>query len=248
MNLRRSVPVLVLPLVLACTGGGDSAAEEEAAGESMGSEPAAEAGGEMLSAPFPGSMPDGWMLRLDSPDRSEEEFRRRIVGDELRIETGPRGILYRPADAVSEGPYTVTATFTEYEAPPGHREAYGLIFGGSGLRADSIRYSYFLVRADGRYLVKRRAGGETATVVDWTQHPAVNAHVEGEEAHETGLANTLSVRISGESVTFSVNGTEVATVPASELDTHGVAGLRVNHRLNVGVSGFRVTRPEAGAG
>jgi hypothetical protein len=39
-------------------------------------------------------------------------------------------------------------------------------------------------------------------------------------------------------VHFLINGTEVTTVPAADIDTNGVAGVRVNHNLNVMVNGW----------
>lgn len=47
--------------------------------------------------------------------------------------------------------------------------------------------------------------------------------------------NTLAVEVGGEQMRFLVNGTEVATQPASTVDTDGIAGLRVTHFLNVHV-------------
>ena len=41
-----------------------------------------------------------------------------------------------------------------------------------------------------------------------------------------------------EKVRFLVNGTEVASQSSADLDTNGIAGLRVNHNLNVNIENF----------
>src|SRR6266851_4294789 len=51
----------------------------------------------------------------------------------------------------------VVATFTQTKAPR-HPEGYGLLFGGRDLAGAAQRYTYFLVRGDGTFLVKRRNG------------------------------------------------------------------------------------------
>jgi len=42
-----------------------------------------------------------------------------------------------------------------------------------------------------------------------------------------------------------VNGKEVASRPASQVDTNGMAGLRVNNNLDVQVAGFTLERMAA---
>ncbi|MGH7507746.1 MAG: hypothetical protein ACRELX_18985, partial [Longimicrobiales bacterium] len=97
---------------------------------------------------------------------------------------------------------------------------------------------YFLVRADGSYLIKQRAGEETSNVTDsWTESAAVNASTGGGE-----VTNALEVRVTGDQVHFLVNDQEVEVVPVSEIDAYGIAGVRINHNLNVRVSDFAVNR------
>src|SRR5437868_2389736 len=54
------------------------------------------------------------------------------------------------------------------------------------------------------------------------------------------MSNTLAVEVGREKVRFLVNGTEVASADPSKVDAAGIAGLRVNHNLNVHVEGFTV--------
>jgi hypothetical protein len=98
---------------------------------------------------------------------------------------------------------------------------------------------YFVVRGDGKYLVKHRANAtEVHTLVDWTASPALKA------AGADGKAsNALEIRVAADSVRFVANGTPVAAVSRQEAGAmSGVAGLRVNHNLDVHVDSFAVAK------
>jgi hypothetical protein len=185
-------------------------------------------------------LPAGYELRLDRPTDNAADFRVAGMGGGWHIETGPRAVLYDAAsNTVEAGDYTVSASFTEIGAPPNHREALGLIFGGQNLQAPNYTYSYFVVRASGEYLIKKRVGEETEEVTaGWVASEAVNAATpDGAD-----VTNVLQVRVAGDQVHFSINGTEVATMPAADLDVYGVAGIRMNHNLNVMVNDWTLTR------
>lgn len=235
MARRPMVALLAALAVGACAEAGDDELDvmqetPAPAAEVTGDDPDVAPAGE---AP---ALPAGYELRLDQADASAPEYHVESADGALRVETGPAGVLYRADDVVESGDYTVSATFTQIAAPAGHREAFGLIFGGQDLQGEAQAYSYFVVRADGSYLIKRRDGSETSDVTEgWVQSDAVNAAPEGGD-----VTNELAVAVEGEQVRFSVNGTEVATTPASELETHGIAGVRVNHNLNVRVEDFRI--------
>ncbi len=119
------------------------------------------------------------------------------------------------------------------------QEGYGLVFGGESLAEDEARqhYSYFLVRGDGTYLIKRRDGPSTSVVRDWTHHAAVPRDTE-----EGGQPVTLAVHVTSTEVRLDVNEQQVATIPAAELRTSGQVGLRVAHDVRLTISNFRVTR------
>ena len=110
----------------------------------------------------PGSgPPEGYALRLDRANRSPSDFLATQREAGLQVHTGPAGILFRPDDLVESGDYSVSARFTEIGAPMGHREGFGLFVGGSDLEGEGHRYTYFLVRGDGRFVIKRRDGRTT---------------------------------------------------------------------------------------
>ena len=181
----------------------------------------------------PGSLPSGWKGRLDSNDKSLAGVKAMQMGGGVHFMTGPAGIYYKPVDTAT-GAYEAHATFTQM-APADHPEAYGLFIGGSDLEGAGQKYTYFIVRQDGKYMIKRRAGADTPTVMDWTDSAAIK------KADGSGkMSNTLSIEVGKEKVRFLVNGTEVTSVDAAKVDATGTPGLRVNHNLNLHVEGFAV--------
>jgi hypothetical protein len=179
-----------------------------------------------------GTLPTGWKARIDgsAPIAGVKVM---PMGGGIHFMTGPAGIYYKPADKAA-GAYTATATFTQME-PAAHPEAYGIIIGGSGLEGAAQKYTYFVIRQDGKYLIKRRAGADTPTVIDWTGNAAIK------KADASGkMTNTLAIDVGKDTVRFLVNGTEVTATEPGKVDTDGVAGLRINHNLNVHVEGFGV--------
>ena len=169
----------------------------------------------------------GWEAREDRDRDISEGLSFAAMGTGVHANTvRGAGIFWRPADTHT-GNYTIGATFTQME-PSNHPNAVGLFFGGADLSGDGQRYSYFVIREDGQFLIKQRAGDQTPDVVRWTSHAAINT------LNASGRAkNTLSVDVGADQVRFLVNGTEVATQPRSAVDTEGISGLRVNHFLNV---------------
>ena len=179
-----------------------------------------------------GTLPSGWKGRVDGT-ATLAGVKMMPMGGGVHFMTGPAGIYYKPADKAS-GTYEARATFTQME-PAAHPEAYGLIIGGSDLEGAGQKYTYFLIRQDGKFMIKRRAGASTPTIADWTDNAAVK------KADSSGkMSNTLAIDVGRDKVRFLVNGTEVSTADAAQVDTAGIAGLRINHNLNVHVEGFTV--------
>ena len=183
-----------------------------------------------------GSLPAGWHAHTD---RNAPLANVKVVamGNGYHTTLGPAVILWRDADTAS-GSYHIVATFTQTKAPR-HPEGYGLLFGGRNLVTTTQRYTYFLVRGDGTFLVKRRNGDSTSFVTpDWTPNPAV---VKADSA--TGAAtNELGVAFKGDSVRFLVNGKDVYVTKAVNVDAAGLVGYRVNHNLDVHVTALEVHR------
>ncbi len=180
-----------------------------------------------------GTLPSGWKGRLDSGDKTLAGVNAMQMGGGIHFQTGPAGIYYKPADKMA-GAYEAHATFTQME-PAAHPEAYGLIIGGADLDGAGQKYTYFIVRQDGKFMIKRRAGAATPTVADWTDNAAIK-----KPDNAGKMTNTLAIDVGKDTVRFLVNGTEVTSVDAAKVDATGIAGLRVNHNLNLHVEGFAV--------
>jgi hypothetical protein len=215
-SIARALLLLVLTL--------PAMAQVQAAAQSHGADPE-------------GRLPGGWQARLDRANASMSNVMFHRMGDAIHVRLGPSGIFYDP-NQVGTGGFTARARFSQVE-PTRHPEAYGLFVGGQNLRAPDQDYLYFLIRQDGRYLIKHRAGAETHTLVEWTEHPAVIALGSG----VTSASNVLSIAAGPQRVRFLVNDVEVAALDnAAHRNTDGVVGLRINHNLEVRVEGFRVDR------
>ena len=152
------------------------------------------------------------------------------------VTTGPAAIFYHPA-STAEGAFRAEAKIHLFD-PEGRNEAFGLFFGGRDLDGEAITYDYFVIRNSGEFLVKRRAGAETTELVPWTPHAAIATF--GEDA-EVSVPNTLTVEAGPEEVVFRINGEEATRLPRADVQTDGVVGLRINHRLNVHVEDLSVS-------
>ena len=179
----------------------------------------------------------GWTARFDRAEAKPAQVSFTRMGKGYHVTAGPAAVYYN-AKQTASGNYTVRGSFTQMKAPT-HPEAYGLFSGGQSLTGAAPSYVYFVVRGDGKYLVKHRANAtEVHTLVDWTASPALKA------AGTDGKAsNALEIRVAADSVRFVANGTPVAAVSRQEVGgMNGVAGLRVNHNLDVHVDDFAVAK------
>jgi hypothetical protein len=183
-------------------------------------------------------LPEGWQIRADRPgqDLSQVSFVDMPPG--WHVTTGPAVILWNPATRAS-GDFRVEMEVFLFD-PEGRREAFGVFVGGADLAGDGQRYTYFLVRDGGEFILKQREGGEAPTLVPWTAHEAIRGFAQRAEG-DSSVRNVLAVEADGDEVRFSVNGREVASLPREGLALDGVVGLRVNHRLNLHVSRLEVT-------
>lgn len=182
-----------------------------------------------------GVLPAGWKARLDRADSDMSNVHFNAMSGGYHAILGPAALFYRPADQ-ARGSYTVEARFNQRKAPQ-HPEAYGVFIGGRGLEGAAQEYFYFLVRGDGKFAVKHRAGSEVHDIQDWTEHAAIR------KQNAAGVAsNLVSVRVADTGVSLVVNGTRVAQFPRTAMTvagTNGVHGLRINHNLDVLVDQYR---------
>lgn len=190
------------------------------------------------------AVPAHWQVSLDDPSKAlnvhaEGDSTSGIYFVNMKpgwhIRTGPAAIFSHPSLSGS-GSFKAETAIHLFD--PGQRkESFGLFFGAQNLDTDQISYDYFLIRQGGEFLIKRRSGEETTTIVPWTPHEAIMSFTDKSVASEL---NTLSVEVGQDSVFFSVNEVRVAGLASGELETEGLVGLRVNHALDLHISDISV--------
>jgi hypothetical protein len=184
-----------------------------------------------------GALPAGWSVR-SKDDAGTANVKVVAMGKGLHVTLGPAIILYRDNTA-GTGPFHTLATFTQTKDTK-HPEGYGLFYGGQALDGKGEKYTYFLVRQDGTYLVKRRAGEKTTEITKgWVASPAV--HKTDAKGTATNLLE-IDHKRDPSKVVFMVNGEPVYTLDAKATDDNGVVGIRVNHNLDLHIDGFDVHR------
>lgn len=179
--------------------------------------------------------PAGWNVRLDRANANRAQVAFTNMGPGMHVTSGPAAIFWNASNAKS-GAYSAEVTFTQMKAPT-HAEAYGLIWGANDLEGEGQNYMYFVIRGDGKYLVRHRAGAATHDVQAWTEHAAIAK--QGADGKQT---NTLRVEVTASSSKLYANGQLIKEIPRTGMTaiTDGVVGLRVNHNLDVHIAGFSV--------
>ncbi len=189
--------------------------------------------------PAPGAVKKSgeWNIRYDRPGTPDSSLTIAAQAPGFHVTTNGRGsaIAWRDNQAAT-GSFRADLDLLLFPVAGSHAEAVGMILGGANLAADNQSYLYFLVRKDGMFAIKHRAGNEVHTVVDWTANAAV-ARQEG----STNATERLSVEARRDSVIFSVNNQRVHAQARANTPVDGIVGLRVNHGLVVHVTRLAVT-------
>jgi hypothetical protein len=192
-----------------------------------------------------GALPPNWTLRFDPPSaagpggKSPSEIRFETAGSGFHVVSGPAAIYYNTKD-VGSGEFAVTATFAQ-QKDLGH-EVAGLFIGGSNLQESSQDYVYFVVRPqDGTAMISHRAGNAAPKAL---KPFFSNAAINKQDA--TGRAtNALLIHVAKDTVHFVANGQLVAAIAKSDLGggkTDGLVGLRVNHNMDLQISGYKLSK------
>ena len=188
-----------------------------------------------------GAQTAGWKVRADKSTSAADPdgagaIKFTPIADGFHAVNPQAAVYWHPKNSAS-GAYTLKGTFTLNE-PSSHPNYYGLVFGGSSLDGADQNYSYFVVAQNGMFLVKRRIGdAKTEDVVAKTANAAIK------QPDSTGKStNALEVRVTADKIDYVVNGTVVHSGPRSGITTDGTWGIRVNHQLNVGISGLSVAK------
>ena len=182
-----------------------------------------------------GTLPPGWNAKLDKATASLADVKFAAMGTGWHFTTGPAVIVWRDADNMG-GPFHAVASFTQTKAPT-HPEAFGLFIAGKDLKGTGTSYTYFIVRGDGKFLVKKMSGTTATNVSEgWTANDAIT--MQDATGKQT---NRIEVSVGKDGkVSWMVNGKAVYSMTAAPGDLTGIVGLRVNHNLDVHVEGFGV--------
>ena len=187
-----------------------------------------------------GKLPAGWNARFDEAGKRLTEVDVRQAGTALAFRSGPAAIYWNTKD-VATGTYTVSAIFEQKKSMM--HEAYGLFIGGQNLSDPTQNYLYFVIKPqDGTMIINHRKGNaRPRAIVASTPSDAINKDAAG-----TGAAtNAIAIRVSRDSLHFYIHGKEVRTFAKSAVGgapTEGLAGLRINHNLDIEVRDFGIKR------
>jgi hypothetical protein len=183
-----------------------------------------------------GKLPAGWHARLDDSKASISDMKFHKVGNALHFMTGPATIVWNNANRAA-GSFIVSGDFEQMKLPA-HPEAFGIVFAGENLDKDNQSYLYFLVRHDGKFTIRHRAGADVHGIVEWSSTPAVAK--PDASGHSV---NRLSIDAGADMIRYMINGRQVAAFPRDKpMGANGLVGVRVNHNLDVHVNNFKVTR------
>lgn len=197
-----------------------------------------------LAVPAFAQAPEGLKVRVDRSTNAQDpddtpELKVMAMGKGFHVVGGPAGTFWDPKNTAS-GNYTVRATFNLME-PSNHTNYYGIIIGGTDLEGPNQSYTYFIVAQNGQFQIRTRTGDKVESVHPAGRGGSAHAAVQQPGGNKQST-NVLEVRVAGDTVSYVVNNQVVHTTPRSAVKTDGIAGVRVNHMLNVHVDGFTVTK------
>lgn len=182
-----------------------------------------------------GPLPAGWKSRLDSPTMKVVPGAVKEEKNALTFSTGASAGIYWKDGMKAEKDFILGASFSQLKTSE-HSEAYGLFIGGQDLEKDTQRYLYFLIRQDGKFSIRVRNAAATKPIVDWREAASMK------EPKGVKTSNTLQIRAVGTAVHFLVNEKQVYSMPRAQAGD-GIAGLRINHNLDVQVSQLDLKKP-----
>jgi hypothetical protein len=191
-------------------------------------------------APLAAQGTAGWKLRVDRSTSASDpdgagEVKFMAMGSGFHAVNPQAAVFWKPGENAT-GTYSLKGQFTLLK-PSGHTNYYGLVFGASNLEGPQQTYMYFMVAQDGTWLIKRRVGDATEDVAMMSSPAVRKPGANGQSV------NLLEVRVTADTIVYSVNGTTVHTTPKAGLtaSTDGEYGFRINHRLEVQVDDFELS-------
>lgn len=191
-------------------------------------------------------VPQDWSARLDAPQRAVTgqevaagEWRYVAMPPGWHVTTTEQGVVLLPRNRSVSGRWAIEAELFLFPNPG--EASFGILLepATSGSNAGQLR---FLMRRDGQAGVLSVSGARDSLLVPWRADTAVRAHPGAGV-----IRYTLRVSHEPGSLTFAINGREVAALPAGEPGRQLVPGLRVGPGLNLHVSRFDLVTPLAPA-
>ena len=192
----------------------------------------------------------GWQGMVDPTEsgQSVSDAKLEMQGKDLHVVTGPAIAYWNPANTAS-GDYTVKATFTEakYMNLNDHPHPYGIVIGGNDMGTPQASYLYCAAYGNGTFIV--RGFGPATFAPGGNRRPQANEAVHKAAAKDQPVTQEIEMSVKGDNVTCSINGTQVASYPKSELvgagklkSTDGVYGIRFAHNTEGTVSGLSLSK------
>ncbi len=173
-----------------------------------------------------GEIAKGFEIRFDKAESKRESIRLATTEKGFMAQGGPNAIYWNPANKTS-GRYSLSVEVQHLDSHL-HPHGAGLVFGGAKLADPAQVYTYFLVRGDGKFLIKKRDGENTAEITSWSDNDAVKPE------DDKGVAkNKLGVEVGEKETRFLVNGVEVHRAANEKIHTQGLYGFRVIHDLKI---------------
>jgi hypothetical protein len=193
----------------------------------------------------------GWVGKVDPAEekagQSLNNAKLSPEGKNLHVTTGPAVTYWNPKNTAS-GDYTVKATFTEtdYMGINDHPHPYGIVIAGNDLGTANQSLLYCTAYGNGTFIV-RGFGPEPFQMGG--RRPTANEAVHKAEGKGKPVTQEIAMSVKGDKVSCSINGTEVASYPKTELvapgklkSTDGVYGIRFAHNTDAVVSGLQMIK------
>ncbi|HTZ72625.1 MAG TPA: hypothetical protein VMB47_01785 [Candidatus Aquilonibacter sp.] len=164
----------------------------------------------------------------------------------LHVTTGP-AITYWDPKNVASGDYTVKATFTEpkFMNLNTHPHPYGIVIAGDDMGTPQATYLYCAAYGNGTFIVR----GMGPQPFQMNGRGAAAPSVHKAEAPGSPVTQDIAMSVSGDKVSCSINGAEVASYPKSDVvgpgklkSTDGVYGIRFAHNTEGTVTGLTMTK------
>jgi hypothetical protein len=197
-----------------------------------------------------GVFASGWTGQIDAAEAGRgmtlNNAKLTEDGSTLHVTTGPATTYWNPKNTAS-GTYTVKATFNEpkFMNLNSHPHPYGIFIAGNDMGTPNATYVYCAAYGNGTFIV--RGFGPAAFQLNGRGAPAASVHKA--DAPGSPVTQDISMSVTSDAVTCSINGTQVASYPKADLvasgklkSTDGVYGIRFAHNTEGSVAGLTVTK------